>query len=323
MQNKFLYQILCVGFIALAVQPALAQDADDFLAPVEEEPAIATPAVEPDPMELPAFDVPAVEQPVQNITVTAEPASDVTPDLTGKQAVDFPGRTSLDTLELAPLPGIYETNITGPAPMAPSVSAKDMPSERLLGRLTPEVFQEMAELERDNTFLKLQIQKETMKNDLEKLRANYRQARLDEIAKREDVVRTRIQWWQEQEKIRQDLEAQRAASEAQKAAEDESALLDAPPATDEEGNPLEDAKPTETAEAPPAPEPVAPVYALVGISGTRGLLNAQIKNTETGRVSRIQKGDTLTDGSTVDEITPSQVILRKNGAQKALTFEDV
>ena len=45
-------------------------------------------------------------------------------------------------------------------------------------------------------------EKEQMKKDLENLRSSYRQARLDEIAKREEVVRSRIEWWQEQEKIR-------------------------------------------------------------------------------------------------------------------------
>lgn len=298
MQNKFLYQILCSGLIVLGAHVAMAQENVDFL---DLDPAPKT----------------ATQKSAAKNAASEKPKAAVTPNLDGRKPVDFfPARTSLNTLETATLPGINDTDITGPAPFATSVSTKDMPSERLLGLLTPEVFKEMANLERDNTFLKLQIQKEGMKNDLEKLRANYRQARLDEISKREALIRTRIQWWQEQEKIRQDLEAQRAAAEASKADEDESALLDIP-TEDEEGELEKVAEETKPA------EPVAPVYALVGISGTRGLLTAQIKNTETGRVSNIQKGDTLTDGSTVGEITPSQVILIKNGNQKALTFEDV
>ena len=51
----------------------------------------------------------------------------------------------------------------------------------------------MAELERDTAFLKLQIQKETMKNDLENVRSNYRQARLDEIANHLLVVEPRFE----------------------------------------------------------------------------------------------------------------------------------
>lgn len=129
-----------------------------------------------------------------------------------KTVVDFPSRPSLGAVEMAPLPGINEQMITGPASMEPSLSPKDLPSEQLLGRITTEVFQEMADLERGNIFLKLQTQKEQLKNDLEKLKATYRQARLDEIAKREEVVRSRINWWQEQEQIR--LETERKKQEA-------------------------------------------------------------------------------------------------------------
>ena len=142
-------------------------------------------------------------------------------DLSQKKTVDFPPRTSLDTLEMAPLPGIYETNITGPQPTGESLSVNDSPSEQLLGRLTPDVFQEMAELERDNAFLKLQLQKEQMKIDLENLKSQYRQNRLDEIAKREEVVRSRIQWWQEQEKIRLEIAKKKLEEEEQKAMEEE------------------------------------------------------------------------------------------------------
>ena len=293
MQNKFLYQILCVSLIALTITPAFAQEADDFLVPTEES-ANKVEAT-----------VPSTEQ------------DEVTPDLAGKKAVDFPSRTSLDSLELAPLPGIYETNITGPVPLAPSVSAKDMPSERLLGRLTPEVFQEMAELERDNTFLKLQIQKETMKNDLEKLRANYRQARLDEIAKREDVVRTRIQWWQEQEKVRQDMEAQRAAVEGIK--------VDGKAAPEKEA--FEDDIPEEIEQellpAPQEEDKVAPInYTLLGIIGTQNALTAKIRDVDSQRLFIVQVGDQLPNDVEVASISPTELVLKSKKEQKTLTFED-
>ncbi len=281
MQNKFLYQIVCLGGLLMAVA-VQAQEAEDFLLPEEESMAVGQ-------------------------------EMDNTPDLSDKQAVDFPARTSLDSLELAPLPGIYETDINGPLPLAASVSAKDMPSERLIGMLTPEVFKEMAELERDNTFLKLQIQKETMKNDLEKLRARYRQDRLDEIAKREDVVRTRIQWWQEQEKVRQDLEKQRAALEAAKAGQGTSATVIEPENTDEGASEADAA----------ASDKVVKNYEIVDITGTRGMLNARLKSVDSGRVSSVQIGDELTDGSRVESISATQVILNKDGQKIALIFDDV
>ena len=119
--------------------------------------------------------------------------------------VDFPQRSSLGEMKEAMLPNLTDSAIKNPSPMAVVVSKKAAPSEQLLGRITSEVFHEMADLERGNVFLKLQTQREQLKNDLEKLKASYRQARLDEIEKRENVIRTRVEWMQEQERIRQEI----------------------------------------------------------------------------------------------------------------------
>lgn len=252
---------------------------------------------------------------------SVDPLSDFSSDMAQKKTVDFPPRSSLDSIELAPLPGINETNINGPQPMAESVSINDMPSEQLLGRLTPEVFQEMAELERDNAFLKLQIQKESMKNDLENLRSNYRQARLDEIAKREEVVRSRIQWWQEQEKLRQEMEKERAAAEevknqlaeteALKAQLEAAATAAATQPVDEEGeNEL------------PAEQPVIPVadvYVLMDVKGMRGNLSARVKNTATEEIVTLKAGDTLA-GENVVRISSEAVVLERDGAEHTIKF---
>lgn len=198
MQNKTLSFLgaLCLS-TALLVQPAFAQQA-----PAKETPKVAE-------------QKPAEQKPVDTAKKQAVDAAlgenvAIDPD----KIVDFPGRPSLGSIEMATLPGINESLITGPAPMGESLSSKDLPSEQLLGRITTEVFQEMADLERGNAFLKLQNQKETLKNELENLRAQYRQKRLDEIAKREDVVRSRINWWQEQETIRIEMERKKAETEA-------------------------------------------------------------------------------------------------------------
>ena len=267
------------------------------------------------------------EEQLEVVQETEKPASTgdgtVSNDLPGlssglnqRKPVDFPARSSLDTLELAPLPGIYETNITGPQPMAESVSINDMPSEQLLGRLTPEVFQEMAELERDSAYLKLQIQKETMKNDLENVRAQYRQSRLDEIAKREEVVRSRIQWWQEQEKLRQEVEKERQEAEAvkNKMAEAEAfkAQLEAEDtegADDVLGEDGEDTSATIT----------SGVYTLLNVKGTRGNLTARIKNVTTEEMYSVKVGDNL-NGEVVMAITPESVVIDKNGTEYTVKF---
>ena len=265
-------------------------------------------------------------------------------DLSNKQVVDHPARTSMDTMELAVLPGPNETNIKGPQPLSESVSPNDYPSERLLGRLNPDVFEEMAELERDNAFLKLQIQKAQMKNDLENLRASYRQNRLDEIAKREDVIRTRIQWWQEQEKLRleadkqrqeaEELKEQRAEAEAlkkqleaaQKAVKEAQAKAkaeaDAAAAAAAE---LANAKKTEfivvddTTDDDLAPIVAHPTYMLINVKGTRGNLVARVKNMSSQKISTVHTGDNL-EGEVVTAVTPDSVILAREGSEYVITF---
>lgn len=294
MQNKFLYQVVCLGAF-LFTTVVYAQTPGDSVTPEASTSQMA------------------IEQSSEN-----------TPDLSNRQTVDFPARTSLDSMELTPLPGIYETDITGPAPLAASVSAKDMPSERLIGVLTPDVFKEMAELERDNTFLKLQILKEDNKNKLETLRANYRQSRLSEISKREEVVRERIRWWQEQEKIRQDLENQQAALEASKLAQLVSPVESETNEEASKANKMKQGEEDDEEDEEKEPDDSAKtIYTLINITGTRGSLNARLKNEESGRTSVVQIGDKLTDGSIVESILPTQVILNKDGEKIALLFNDV
>lgn len=292
MQNNSLKLFLALLLLGTG---ATAQEAD-FLAPVAEQ-----------------------KTKTEDVAPMADPLSDFSATVAQKKAVDFPARSSLDTLELAPLPGIYETNITGPQPMAESVSVNDTPSEQLLGRLTPEVFQEMAELERDAAYLKLQIQKEQMKNDLENVRAQYRQSRLDEIAKREDVVRTRIQWWQEQEKLRQEVEKERqeaeeiknklAEEEALRAQQEAENLARQEQLDDEDG--LEEAQLSAT--------PAATLYSLVDIKGTRGQLTARLKNTATDEITTVHVGDNL-NGEVITAITSEKVIVDRGGSEYTIKF---
>lgn len=259
-------------------------------------------------------------------------------DLSNKKTVDFPARTSLDTLEMAPLPGVAETNINGPQPLSESVSPNDYPSEQLLGRLNQDVFEEMAELERDNAYLKLQIQKAQMKNDLENLRASYRQNRLDEIAKREDVIRTRIQWWQEQEKLRleaekqrqeaEELKAQRAEAEALKEQLEaaQQAVLEAQAKAEAEARAKEKQGPDFVAvdETTDVDLPVIethPTYLLVNVKGTRGNLVARVKNMATQKITSVRTGDNL-EGEVVTAVTSDSVILARDGAEYIIGFSD-
>ena len=255
--------------------------------------------------------------------------SDVMTGTNQRKPVDFPARSSLDSLELAPLPGIYETNMPGPQPMAESVSVNDLPSEKLLGRLTPEIFQEMAELERDAAYLELQNRKQNAKNSLEAARAQYRQARLTEIEQREKLVRERIQWWQEQEKLRQEAEKERqeaediknqmAETEALKAQlEGEKAARDAEKEKEKEVETL--VEQGENEEIEPVEEEVR--YALVDVKGTRGNLTARVKNLETDEISTVKVGDTL-NGEVITSVSFDTVIVDRKGIEYIIRFPSV
>lgn len=235
-----------------------------------------------------------------------------------KTLVDFPNRPGLGSLEMAPLPGVKESLITGPASMEPSVSKTDLPNEQLLGRITTEVFQEMADLERGNVFLKLQMQKEQLKNDLEKLKATYRQARLEEIAKREDVVRSRIQWWQEQEKIRLEMEKKKAETEAieQQIAEAEELrnklradAINKQKATANKQDKSERNDKNQEEVIVQIP-PFSKSYELMIIKGTRGHLTAGLKDLSDNTILAVQAGEVLPTGHAVIKITTDQIVVK-------------
>ena len=270
----------------------------------------------------------AQEASVSNAGTEEGGLSDLMSNSNQRKPVDFPARSSLDSLELAPLPGIYETDMSGPQPMAPSVSVNDLPSEKLLGRLTPEIFQEMAEIERDTAYLKLQQEKQNVRNALESSRAQYRQARLDEIAKREDLVRTRISWWQEQEKLRQAAEKERSESEEVKNKIAEIEALKAQ-LEGERAAAAARAKDAETEnrdeEEEEQIEPVEPEeikYSLVDVKGTRGNLIARVKNLDTAEVSTVKVGDNL-NGEVITNISFDSVVVDRKGIEYIIKFPAV
>ena len=163
-----------------------------------------------------------------------------------------------------------------------------------------------------------------MKNDLENLRSNYRQARLDEIAKREEVVRSRIQWWQEQEKLRQEMEKERAAAEEVKnqLAETEAlkAQLEAAATASAQQNNTENKDEASEEKADEQPEiSVSDIYVLLDVKGTRGNLSARVKNTTTEEITTLKIGDTLA-GENVIKISSEAVVLEKDGAEHTIKF---
>ena len=233
---------------------------------------------------------------------------------------DFPVRSSLGEMAEAQLPALSDSVIKDPAPMARVVSKNASPSEQLLGRITPEVFHEMADLERGNVFLKLQTQREQLKNDLEKLKASYREARLEEIQKRESVIRTRVEWMQEQEKIRQELLEKRKEIEGvdEEIAELEKEEDEASAAQSEDE---EDKENTGNAEKEVEVEEL-PALTILDIKGMKKNLVARLVD-EDGKIITVKTGTQLPSGHVVKSVSKDHIIFERDGIEENLGIEAI
>lgn len=309
MQNKFIYTLL-IGSILGCASVALAQEEAVEIPEAPETVAAEEPAAPPETEE-------------------------ITPVLDGKQPVDFPARSSMATMELAPLPRLDESQIEAPAPMTPSVSSKDFPSEQLLGRLNPDVFQQLADIQRTNTLVELQKQKIDKENALETAKANYRTARLNEIKEREALIHQRIQWWQEQEKIRLDNEKMRAEEESMKnalekaeaqkqleALQNSERLASASALTPTDGTEGTPVSSEQTRRGDGSTTGGNALYKLLSIQGTNSNLVARVQNTDTKKMSTVRVGDTLSTGDIISSITPTQVVMSFEGTEYTLTFDE-
>ncbi len=266
----------------------------------------------------------------------------VVDNVTPPTPVDFPGRASLSEVKEAPLPSLADSVIKEPAPMERVVSKKELPSEQLLGRITSEVFHEMADLERGNVFLKLQAQREQLKNDLEALKAKYREQRLAEIEKREDVIRTRVKWQQEQEQIRQEILEKKLKTEllekqleeAEIAKEDllplekekkkevkvETPATQEAPKVEQVVQPVEEVVEEEIEQEETTPQPV--IQQIVDIKGMKGRLTARIIDNN-GKTQTLKVGTTLSSGHIVKSINKADIVLEKDGVAEVYNIEEL
>ena len=244
-------------------------------------------------------------------------------DKTEKEVVDFPQRSSLGEVREAALPSLSESVIKDPSPMETIVSKKAPPSEQLLGRITSEVFHEMADLERGNVFLKLQAQREQLKNDLEKLKAQYRQARLDEIEKRENVIRSRVVWMQEQERLRQEILEKKLKLEMLEQEKEEAELrkeelllsIEQKKAAAMEEKMEEDGVAVEE-------EVVVsgfPKLTIMDIKGLKGKRTARVYDEE-GKVITLKVGDFLPSGHVVRSIGKNEIVFFGKGKEEVLSI---
>lgn len=219
---------LAAAMICLSAQTARADDLfdDSFFAnpaPVDavkpaDAPATpaATDATAPAPAPAPVADAPApapaeISAPAPEASATgAAPVADVPAPADDMPSLDVPAPAadipapSLDMNIPAPASDFGAPNTMG------GLSAS--PSEQVLGKVSSDIFREMAEMERENSSLALQLKREQLRSEIDALKTSNRQMLFDEIERREKMTQARLEW-----ELAQDLKRQEALERKQRA----------------------------------------------------------------------------------------------------------
>lgn len=221
MKRCFKLQFLAAAaFFAAAWAPyAQAQDLfdDSFLsdtpAPAKQEPPAAVPEStaesKPDllPVPPPAADPVSEDQIVSSDTPPSLPdfGNDFTAAPAPKTDTSLPAPPSA-----VPPPGSTPTALFGGASGKGNLSGS--PSDNIVGKLSSDIFREMAEMERENNTLSLQLKKEALQAEIDNLKASKRKSLFDEIERREKMTQARLEW-----ELAQDLKRQEALERKQRA----------------------------------------------------------------------------------------------------------
>ncbi|MBR4127091.1 MAG: hypothetical protein IKR09_05925 [Alphaproteobacteria bacterium] len=158
----------------------------------------------------PAKEEKTEQAPAEIATPVSEPAADLNP-------ASAPVEPQLSMDIPAPAAGL---DVPPPPPsdfsFAPSetnaINLSTPPSDQVLGKISSDVFREMAEMERENNALMLQLKREQLRSEIDALKTSNRQTLFDEIERREKMTQARLEW-----ELAQDLKRQEALERKQKA----------------------------------------------------------------------------------------------------------
>lgn len=185
----------------------------------------AAEAPKPNPTET-KQETPATTEPV----LDAAPVADIPDPVPAPSAVATEPQLSLDipAPTAAPAAPSFDTNVPPPpssVPAPPSAPSLDFgtsgagamnlstpPSEQILGKISSDIFREMAEMERENSTLMLQLKREQLRSEIDALKTSNRQMLFDEIERREKMTQARLEW-----ELAQDLKRQEALERKQRA----------------------------------------------------------------------------------------------------------
>lgn len=147
----------------------------------------------------------------------------------GNEKTDIPSPVAEDPSLSSPVE--HPVSMDFPAPPAMDLNVPSPPSgnqsfsnfeatsdvsipanEQMLGRISSDVFREMAEMERENAELMLQLKREQLRSEIDALKTSNRQVLFDEIERREKMTQARLEW-----ELAQDLKRQDALERRQRA----------------------------------------------------------------------------------------------------------
>lgn len=246
------------------------------------------------------------------------------------------------------------------APKRPGPSATDLsgtfsgsPSDQLIGTLSSDTFQKMAEYERDNAMLELQLKREKLNSDIATIKNAQRQSILQEIDRREAAVKARRDIQMEQRKravdeeerlekakqrtmqieamIKREAEerAERRRQEELKRKEEERLRAEREKREAEERAQREAevaaakaaaaARAAEDQKGPP-PAPVSSTYVVREIRGVGDNMIAKLATTDGSYSFYVREGSRLLGGHTVSKIDKDYVIASLDGADEMIGF---
>lgn len=180
--------------VAPAPVPAEAPAPVDAAAPAD-IPALPDIAPADSAPEVPSLDIPAPAAP--------DPAL---PEPTDNTDLDIPAPADIPAPNGAP-----SLDFNAPAP-GKAAGLSGTPSDQVLGKMSSDIFREMAEMERENNSLALQLKREGLRAEIDALKANNRQMLFNEIERREKMTQARLEW-----ELAQDLKRQEALERKQRA----------------------------------------------------------------------------------------------------------
>lgn len=217
-----------------------------------------------------------------------------------------------------------------------------MPSEEIIGRMTDDLFKEMADLEREAALISLQIKRDQLQSDLYQTQMNQRKKVATEIEARERAARERLEWELQMEqrklelaekqklielKMKQIEEAMIAAENKRVAA---AAAAEAGPARGTPGydSRAEELESSSTSAFASDLKLGDILYRVTEIRGSAGIMFAKIRATDEKNKKTenffVRKGTLLPSGYEVTAITLDSVhLISPAGAEAVISIPNV